>query len=295
MMYAIKACTSGWKTKTMTIIHDIAPALKKETDGIWYSPEEESLSYPADGNDNCFTVEQHSFWFKHRNACITEAVSAFPPGDNGTIFDIGGGNGFVSLALAKAGFDVVLVEPGRVGAANGKKRGLANVICATTQTAQFKDNALSAVGLFDVLEHIEDDQAFLTSIHALLKNDGMLYLTVPAYNFLWSNTDDSAGHFRRYTLKSVSTVLAATGFEVVYTSFIFRFLPLPIFLFRTLPYKLGLCVAQRSGKKTKKEHTAPNAFVAYILNRMLSAEEIKIRSKKSMRFGGSCLLVARKI
>jgi len=279
----------------MTDIHGIASTLKKETDGIWYSPEEEPLSYPADGNDICFAVEETSFWFKHRNSCITEAVSAFPPDGNGPIFDIGGGNGFVSLALANAGFDVVLVEPGRAGVANGKKRGLANVICATMQTANFMKNALPAVGLFDVLEHIEDDKAFLKSIHALLKNAGMLYLTVPAYTFLWSNADDSAGHFRRYTLKSASAVFASAGFEVVYASSFFRFLPLPIFLFRTLPYKLGLARHAKDWRKNRTSHAAPNTFVERILNRMLLAEKIKIRSKKIMRFGGSCLLVARKM
>jgi len=124
----------GQKYKTIDV-HDIVPLLKEATDGVWYSSEEEALSYPADCNECCFSLEDQSFWFKHRNACITEVVTAFPPSDNVPIFDIGGGNGFVSLGFAKAGFDVVLVESGRFGAANAKKRGLANVICATAQTA----------------------------------------------------------------------------------------------------------------------------------------------------------------
>jgi SAM-dependent methyltransferase len=279
----------------MPDIHDIAPTLKKADDGIWYGPEEVTISYPADGNDSCFAVEEHSFWFKHRNVCITNVAAAFPPVDGGPVFDIGGGNGFVSLGLANAGFDVVLVEPGRSGVANAKKRGLTNVICATMQTAQFKENSLPAVGLFDVLEHIKDDKAFLQSIHALLKNDGILYLTVPAYTFLWSNEDDVAGHFRRYTLKSASEVLSSAGFEILYSSGIFWFLPLPIFLSRTLPYKLGLANRAKDHKKTEKEHAVPGRLAACILNRMLTAEEINIRNKKAMRVGASCLLVAKKV
>jgi hypothetical protein len=108
----------------MPDIHDIAPTLKKADNGIWYSPEESSISYPADGNDSCFSVEDRSFWFKHRNACIAGMVSAFPPGDRGPIYDIGGGNGFVSLGLANAGFDVVLVEPGRAAQPMQKKEAL---------------------------------------------------------------------------------------------------------------------------------------------------------------------------
>jgi len=62
-----------------------------------------------------------------------------------------------------------LVELGRAGALNAKKRGFANVICATTHTAKFNENSISAVGLFDVHEHIQDEGDFHQSMHGLLK------------------------------------------------------------------------------------------------------------------------------
>jgi SAM-dependent methyltransferase len=171
-------------------------------------------------------------------------VKTYPPEDNGTIFEIGGGNGIVSLGLVNAGFDVALLEPGNVGAINAKKRGLKNVICATTDTAKLKQYSLPAVGLFDVIEHIEDDFAFLQSIRNLMKKGGRLYATVPSYSLLWSEEDVFAGHFRRYALEDISKVLECAGFQVEFSSYIFRFLPIPIFLFRTLPYKIGLSKAE---------------------------------------------------
>lgn len=276
-------------------VSSISASLIQAEDGIWYGPEDAAISYPEHGNEGCFAVEDRSFWFKHRNACITEAVTSFPPGDVGPIFDIGGGNGFVSLGLASAGLDVVLVEPGRSGAANAKKRGIANIICASTQAAHFRENSLSAVGLFDVLEHIEDDKAFLQSINAVLKNSGMLYLTVPAYAFLWSNEDRLAGHFRRYTLKTLSAILGSTGFEVIYSSYIFRFLPIPIFLCRTVPDKLGLTSRAHDSEKAAHAHAASSTLAARILNRLLATEVASLRNRKTMRYGGSCLIVARKM
>ena len=278
----------------MPDIHALAPSLQQSADGIWYSPQEVATSYPADGNSDCFAVEDGSFWFKHRNTCIAEVASAFPPADNGAIFDIGGGNGFVSKGLINAGFTVVLVEPGRTGVTNAKKRGITNVICATSQTAGFREKSLSAAGLFDVLEHIEDEQAFLRSIHALLKDAAPLYLTVPAYNFLWSHEDVAAGHFRRYTLKQLTAVLKSAGFELLYASYIFRFLPLPIFMLRAIPWHLGLAKPTHDSDKTKQEHAAPNGSAVHILNRLLSAEIANIRNQKTMHCGGSCLMVARK-
>jgi len=189
---------------------------------------------------------------------------------------------------------VVLVEPGKTGAANAKKRGLGNVICATTETAKFKKKSLSGVGLFDVLEHIEDDKAFLRSMHGLMKSDALLYLTVPAYNFLWSKEDDSAGHYRRYTLISASAVLKSVGFEILYATYIFRFLPPPIFLFRTLPYKFGFSKRAVNNQKTERDHAATNRLTSRILNSMLATETCNIQKKKTMCFGGSCLIVAKK-
>lgn len=36
-----------------------------EKDGIFYSKNKGKISYPEDGNDTCFNIEDNSFWFKH--------------------------------------------------------------------------------------------------------------------------------------------------------------------------------------------------------------------------------------
>jgi hypothetical protein len=62
--------------------------------GIYYAGSSEKVSYPDSGNDNCFEIEENSFWFHHRNNCIIEMIRNYPPTGNGPIFDVGGGNGF---------------------------------------------------------------------------------------------------------------------------------------------------------------------------------------------------------
>jgi SAM-dependent methyltransferase len=278
----------------MLDIRSISTRLKLGEDGIWYSQDSENLSYPSDGNEMSFAVEEGSFWFRHRNNCIASIVKSFPPEDKGTIFDIGGGNGFVALGLANAGFEVAVLEPGKAGACNAKKRGLKNVICATTETAKLKEQSLSAAGLFDVIEHIEDDLAFLRSIRNLVKKDGRLYVTVPAYSFLWSDDDVFAGHFRRYSLDGISKVLVSAGFQVEFSSYIFRFLPIPIFLFRTLPYKMGLSKADRDVATASRDHAGKGGAIAKILDSILHREIEKLDNNRAMRFGGSCLIVAKR-
>jgi len=278
----------------MMDIQEISTNLTLGPDEIWYSQDCHEISYPPDGNEACATIEDTSFWFRHRNNCILSVVITYPPHDKGTIFDIGGGNGFVAMALAASGFDVVLMEPGRTGAFNAKSRGVDTVICATPETAKLKSHSLSAIGLFDVVEHIEDDLAFLRTLHGLLRSQGRLYITVPAYSFLWSGEDESAGHYRRYDRKRICSVIENAGFEVDFFSYMFRFLPIPIAFFRALPYRIGVMHSKEKARKLAQDHAAQGGLTSRILDLMLHSEVENLKRKKSLRFGGSCLVVATK-
>jgi SAM-dependent methyltransferase len=253
-------------------------------DGIWFAQKKEPISYPEDGSENSFSIEEKSFWFRHRNDCILTLCKKYLEG--GVLFDVGGGNGFVSLALQNAGLDAVVVEPGMKGILQAKRRNLNSLICASFSDAGFHRNSLPAVGLFDVLEHIEYDEVFLKEIHQTLKPDGKLLFTVPAYRFLWSHEDKLGGHFRRYTLSHLNRILETTGFRINYQSYIFAFLPVPIFIFRTLPNLFGL---GKNGKH-RNDHTSNFPF----LKRVLAWELKQIELNRRIPFGGSCLVVASK-
>lgn len=271
----------------------ISTGLQLGDDGIWYSTDIENISYPSEGNNSCFDIEENSFWFRHRNNCIASVVKSYPPENNGTIFDIGGGNGFVSLGLSNSGFNVALVEPRKTGASNAKKRGVSNVICATINTAKFKPHSLPAIGLFDVVEHIEDDLTFLKTARELMEKNARLYVTVPSYSFLWSAEDVSAGHFRRYNLSGILRALQLAGFQVEFSSHIFRFLPIPVFLLRTLPHMLGLSKTERISNTTSRDHAVKGSAMVNILDSILQSEVNNLNNRKPMSFGGSCLIVAK--
>lgn len=270
------------------------PGMQLGEDGIFYASGSEAISYPEEGNEACFELEDQSFWFRHRNDCIRELVRNFLPRGKGPIFDVGGGNGFVAKVLIEAGWEVVLVEPGPSGARNAKKRGLEHVVCGTTHSAGFKNGSLPAIGVFDVVEHIEDDLGFLRHLWDLLEPGGMLYLTVPAYNFLWSHEDVNAGHFRRYTLGAMEKKLVKAGLEPSFKTYIFACLPLPVLLLRTLPFRLGLLGKGGAGKEANRDHSQKQGLLGAIMARSFELELTRIRSGKSLAIGGSCLVAARK-
>ncbi len=101
--------------------------------GIWSGKRSEDVSYPENGNNTCFQVEDSSYWFQHRNAVIRTLIQRHANADNaGWFLGIGGGNGFQSKAIQELGISTALIEPGRKGCENALQRGLDNVLNCTS-------------------------------------------------------------------------------------------------------------------------------------------------------------------
>ena len=66
----------------------------------------------------------------------------------------------------------------------------------------------------DVLEHIEDDQNELQKISRLMKKDSYLIILVPAHNYLFSDFDSKIGHYRRYSKRTLSTIIPES-FQII--------------------------------------------------------------------------------
>jgi SAM-dependent methyltransferase len=258
--------------------------------GIWFARNQGTVSYPEKGNAASFELEDRSFWFRHRNRCIVEIVSRFAK--DGVFLDIGGGNGYVAKGLVDAGIRCMLLEPGIDGALAAHARGIDPVVCARLEDVGFPADSITAAGMFDVLEHIQDDAAALRLVHRLMRPGGHLFLTVPAYPALFSEDDRLAGHFRRYTLASLRQVLVGAGFGIRFGSYMFVPLPPLVFLLRTIPTRLGL----RRGADPERDAAdhAPGGLAARIMDGVLDMEWRWLKAGHRAALGGSCLCVARR-
>jgi SAM-dependent methyltransferase len=81
--------------------------------------------------------------------------------------------------------------------------------------------------LCDVIEHVEDDQTILRSALRHLTERGMLLVTVPAFQALFTEHDRALRHYRRYSLSSLKTSLARAGLEPKSSGYLFGSLLLP--------------------------------------------------------------------
>lgn len=273
------------------LVDRVSKNLIRSDTGVWFGNRSNPVSYPDIGHAESSRFEDKSFWYQHRNACILASLKLIEP--RGAIFDVGGGNGVVSLALQDAGYDVVLIEPRIEGAFNSLAKGIREVICSRTDEGNFVNGSFPAIGLFDVLEHVEDASAFLTHLHELLDDEGCVYTTVPAYSLLWSEADNHAGHFRRYTSSNLKAAFESCGFEIRFVSYFFKYLVAPIFLLRSLPYLVGMRINQDEAL-AKREHVANESMMNKMLRYIHSNEPDRIASANSIDFGASCILVAQK-
>ena len=271
-------------------IEEISSALIRNPDGIYVSNKADAVSYSPTGHADCFQIEDDSFWFQHRNNCIAAMVAQHPYA--GTLLDIGGGNGYVAQRLIAEGHETMVIEPGRTGAYNAHvHRGIDTVACSLLEDAVFSPGAFGAIGMFDVLEHIEDDRAFIAEIVPLLAGGGKLYLTVPCHAWLWSGADVHAGHFRRHTERSLRTLLDE-HFVIDYLSYFFKPLVLPQWLLRAVPYQLGL--GRRTELSPETAHGSKRGLVTRTVIRLLQPETGKVSRGEQIRFGASCLVAAHR-
>lgn len=288
--FSLSSTSQGNNEKAKPInFSEVANNLTQNECGVWFSKSTAACSYPQDGQDRYFAIEDNSFWFRHRNNAIITAVKKFPPA--GFILDVGGANGYVTLGLRKNGFDAVLLEPSITGLRNARKRGLYPIICSTVADAAFKNNTIPAVGLFDVLEHIENETDFLKELKRILFPDGRLYLTVPACQALWATEDKYAGHFRRYSMSRIKKLLKNSEFRVDYATYLFSYLPIPLFFARTLPSKLGLAKPS-TGENARRENVVKSKITNVILSLYNKLELLIVKQKIPIPVGSSLLIVA---
>ncbi len=88
--------------------------------------------------------------------------------------------------------------------------------------------------IFDVLEHLDDDELALKEIHRVLTPEGRLLMTVPAFMMLFGRQDVVSEHKRRYRRGPLARLLEGAGFEVVYASYFNSVLFPPIAAVRLL-------------------------------------------------------------
>ena len=148
------------------------------------------------------------WYYRSKSRMMLSHVNGLSPD---SVMDVGSGSGFFARQiLAHTGArEVTCVDNGydadAVETTDGKT--LRFVRAVTTSDADL-------MVMMDVLEHIEDDVAFLDEYVSLATPGTHLFITVPAFQFLWSGHDVFLEHYRRYSLDSLGRLVRGAGLEI---------------------------------------------------------------------------------
>jgi SAM-dependent methyltransferase len=160
-------------------------------------------------------------------------------------------------------------------------------VCAGSVNAlPFDDATFGAIFSADVLCHAGvDERGALAQFHRCLGDNGLLVLSLPAYQWMMSHHDLAVSNVRRYTRSGIAGLLQAAGFRVAFAGYWNMLLfPLMVLTRKLLPENPVPTSDVRS-------YSAP---VEAVCRAATTMERVLLRRGIRLPFGGSVIAVATK-
>lgn len=209
-------------------------------------------------------LEDGHWWFVARRAILQSVLQALPLPATPHILELGCGTGG-NLPMLREFGAVTAVEMNDSARRYAHARNDCSVLPGHLPHHLPSLPPVDLVCLFDVLEHIPDDFAALQSILNNVKPGGHLVLTVPAYQWLWSEHDIAHHHQRRYRAGPLRAMAERAGWQVRRVGYFNTWL---------LPLVAAHRIKQRllSRSNTKSDARLPARWVNSLLQRVFASE-----------------------
>lgn len=243
-----------------------------------FFPEENEILFPKEAFEPLYNSESNNFWFQVRNMIIGYEFKKHIP-LNSKILEVGCGTGFVSKHIKSLGYNIDCSDAYETALDYCKLRDAGNNYYKFDLSKPLPKNKYDCVCIFDVLEHLDDDILVLSNIKEALKDNGFVFITVPANKNLWSENDVYAGHKRRYDLKELNDKVTLT-FKIINIGYFMAFLFPFIFV-------------SRLRKSSLKDELDLNPIVNKTFYCIFKLESCFLRYF-NMPFGSSILCIAQK-
>lgn len=167
------------------------------------------------------SLEQPEYWWYRARSDLLHATLGEFLGEPARLLDVGSADG-PSVGWMRGDGQRVAVDVD----ARGLRPG--DGVCASLLALPFADCTFDVVGAFDVLEHCEPESQAMAELARVLTPGGRLLMSVPAYQWAWTDHDVQAGHYRRYTRRRLLAAVESAGLEVRRATYAFS-ATLPLF------------------------------------------------------------------
>lgn len=213
---------------------------------------------------NMAKIEARHWWFRGRRAVLTTTIRRLNLRPGAKILELGSGTGG-NLEMLSAFGDVTAVEMHETARALARtKHATADIRAGHLPDGLNLTERYDFIGLFDVLEHVDDDIATLIALRRHLAPGGKAVITVPAYAALFGPHDIALHHKRRYEKTELRAKLCQAGLRVQKLTFINAAL---------LPVALAVRVVERWLCRSRASGTSlPPAPLNALLAQLFAAE-----------------------
>jgi SAM-dependent methyltransferase len=162
---------------------------------------------PANPHGGSPSIQQPDYWWYRARSEMLRTVLGGYVGTPQRLLDVGSADG-PSVGWLTAPQKVSLdLDPRGLRPPAG--------VCGSLLALPFADGAFEVVSAFDVLEHCDPEELALAELRRVLEPGGRLLMSVPAYQWAWSDHDVANGHHRRYSRRRAVNAVEAAGFGVV--------------------------------------------------------------------------------
>jgi len=153
-------------------------------------------------------LDQRHWWYRARRQVLAELIRRkAPPPPGARLLEIGCGTGHNLAMLGQFGPVDGLELDDQARAIAERRLGRTVMSAPLPELAGVPEHYYDLVGAFDVIEHIDDDEAALESIATRLKPGGKFVMTVPAHRWMWSAHDVVNHHKRRYSKSALKKLI----------------------------------------------------------------------------------------
>lgn len=139
----------------------------------------------------------------------------------GKVLDVGCGAGGNLKTLQDQGWQPSGIEISEVAAAHARKLVTGNIHTGTLESAPFSPRSFDLILMSHSLEHLPSSVDALRRVHRLLKDEGLLVVSVPNVNSLeyklfarWWFQLDPPRHFYHFDKRSLSGFFTQAGFQL---------------------------------------------------------------------------------
>jgi SAM-dependent methyltransferase len=159
-------------------------------------------------------TEDEHWWFCGRRAIAEAVIHGLDLPKGAKILEIGAGTGG-NIAMLEQFGEVQAVEMSDLARQIAwEKTGCDFLYGYLPDRIPVAPESVDLICLFDVLEHVAEDEASLASMRRLLKPGGKVVLTVPAHQWLWSTHDVGLHHMRRYSRNLLRERIEQAGYSI---------------------------------------------------------------------------------